>query len=175
MATVGSKILFDWFFFFFWHDQTVCTQRKLLMSGSKSGKKKNSNSNSVCQLPFSLITPLPQWKKQCKNVNLEPRKVCTVKTSTSKGRKKKITSADIKKGAEVWTFIKKKSFSPQRVLMRRAVDVAFTARNIVPLKELRGACVCDWLYSPIRLCSCDALTRLYASLTANSPPLLAGF
>lgn len=121
-------------------------EMQLLMSGSKSGKikkkkKKNPMQQLTCQLRFSLITPLPRWKKR-KNVNLAPLEVCAVKGALPQ-EGKKITGAGIKRGAEVWTFINKKFLSSQRVLMRRAVDVAFMAGNIVPLKELRGACVCD--------------------------------
>lgn len=109
------------------------------MSGSKSGKIKKTKATACVNyhfhsLPFSLSG---------KNENLAPRKVCTVKNEHFHRTEKKMRSADMKRGAEIWTFINKKSFSPQRVLMQRAVDAAFTARNIVPLKELRGACVCD--------------------------------
>lgn len=74
MATDRRKILFDFFFSFFFGMTKLYTHREmqLLIADSKSGKK---NPKTMQQLTynysFSLITPLPRWKKH-KNVNLAP-------------------------------------------------------------------------------------------------------
>lgn len=165
-----GKILFDWFIIF-GMAELICTQRKLLTSGSKSGKIKWKPKQQRVSTTIFTHYPSPAVEK--------PRKVCTVKTSTSTGREEKDDKRWYKKRSRDLDVHKQEIFLPEKSSNAPRRGCSFHGQQHCPFKGVEGegggACVCDWLYSPIRLCSCDALTRLYASLTANSPPLLAGF